>query len=48
VYEQYNNTTGSIINVNYSPMNRVALSWCRGVVNIGDKTRVISGSTLVT
>jgi hypothetical protein len=25
-------------------MNRVALSWCRGIVNIGDKTTVISGS----
>jgi hypothetical protein len=25
-------------------MNRVALSWCRGVVNTGDKTTVIPGS----
>ena len=41
--EQSNNTT-SVINIYYLPMNRLALSWCRGVVKRGDKTTVISGS----
>ena len=46
--EECNNTTSSIDIANFSPMKRVALSSCLGIVITGDKTMVISGSILLT
>jgi hypothetical protein len=47
-YEKFDNTTSSVTIANYSPMKRVARSSYRGIVITGDRTIVISGSTLFT
>jgi len=47
-YEERNNTTSSITVANSSPMKRVALSSCLGMVITGDRTMVISGSISLT